>query len=115
MIDTSPLQGLYETLKSFANGQCLQPELSQRTTSGDLAEALAERLKKLSRNAGSHSEEVKPPAIGDRSSASEQIYKIRNLDTGEEVDIRDENKDDFVTSLSKLLASARYTEALEVF
>ena len=32
-----------------------------------------------------------------------QIFKIRNLDTGEEIDLRDENKDSFVDKYAKLL------------
>ena len=37
-------------------------------------------------------------------SMPEEMFKIRNLDTGEEVDIRDENKDMFIISLNKLLS-----------
>lgn len=36
-------------------------------------------------------------------SMPEEMFKIRNLDTGQEVDIRDENKDRFLISLNKLL------------
>lgn len=46
---------------------------------------------------------------------TDQMYKIRNLDTGEEVDLRDENKEDFVQKLTHLLESFRYSEALETF
>lgn len=46
---------------------------------------------------------------------TDQMYKLRNLDTGEEVDLRDENKEDFVQKLTKLLESFRYSEALETF
>ena len=50
-----------------------------------------------------------------RTPSSDEIYKIKNLDTGEELDLRDESKDDFASRLSKLLAQEDYTEALEVF
>lgn len=47
------------------------------------------------------------------SSDSEKKFKIRNTETGEEVDLRDENKQDFVTQLNKVLQSK--SDALENF
>ena len=38
------------------------------------------------------------------SSLPEEVFKIKNLDTGEEIDIRDENKEMFSSKVSKLLS-----------
>ena len=42
-------------------------------------------------------------AVSWSPSMPDEMFKIRNLDTGEEVDIRDENKERFLKSLNKLL------------
>lgn len=47
------------------------------------------------------------------SSDSEQKFKIRNTETGEEIDLRDENKQDFVAKLNQVLQSK--SDALEHF
>lgn len=47
------------------------------------------------------------------SSDSDQKFKIRNTETGEEVDLRDENKQDFVSQLNKVLQAK--SDALEHF
>jgi hypothetical protein len=46
---------------------------------------------------------------------SDQIYRIRNLNTGEEIDLREESRDDFVPRLAKLLQKTEEVEELDHF
>lgn len=89
----SPLQGLQEALQVLANDQ------SPSSQAQDLVEGL--------RSCSQADLELSVPA--------DQMYKIRNLDTGEEVDLRDENKHSFVQRLMKLVSAANYQGALEAF
>lgn len=41
------------------------------------------------------------------SFAADQRFKIRNADTGEEIDLRDENQTDFVQQLARVLSSSQ--------
>lgn len=91
----SPLQGLHEALQNVI--QETKGESLNRKNS-TLAEELLFKLSSV---------------VGTR--VTDQMYKIRNLDTGEEVDLRDESKADFVQKLTHLLESFRYSEALEAF
>ena len=43
------------------------------------------------------------------SSDSDQKFKIRNTETGEEIDLRDENKTDFVDQLNRVLEGRSHT------
>lgn len=87
----SPLQGLHEALQDLAS----DPSPSSQ------AQDLVEGLRSCSQ--------------ADLEIPVDQMYKIRNLDTGEEVDLRDENKNSFVQRLMKLVTSANYQGALEAF
>lgn len=108
MEGSSPLQGLQSALCSLATSAA-SLELSQPVK--ECAKALIEGLHKL----------CSPECLCQfrrsehRRPSADQIYKIRNLDTGEELDIRDESKHDFVEKLAKLLAMEQYSQALEVF
>jgi hypothetical protein len=53
-----------------------------------------------------------PTFLPTRSSL-EARYKLRNLMTGEELDLRDENKAEFVLKLARLVTSR--TKALETY
>jgi hypothetical protein len=94
----SPLQGLQAALQTVVQ------------------ESQSDTLEGLKRKNSSLAEEL----ICKLSTAliprvTDQMYKIRNLDTGEEMDLRDESKEDFVQKLTNLLESFKYSEALETF
>jgi len=99
----SPLKGLQTTLQGLASAEPI-------TTLGRPARICAQSLiHKLT------PEDSEPLSSPTRTPSSDEIYKIKNLNTGEELDLRDESKDDFARRLSKLLAQEEYSEALEVF
>lgn len=99
----SPLKGLQTTLQGLASAQPCE-------LLGRPARICARSLiNKLTPN---DTDQLSSPT---RTPSSDEIYKIKNLDTGEELDLRDESKDNFAKCLSKLLAQEEYTEALEVF
>lgn len=89
----SPLQRLQATLQDLAKEESSSPQ----------AQELVESLR------------VCNEAIQETPPLTDQMYKIRNLDTGEEVDLRDENKHSFVERLMKLVRTANYKGALEAF
>lgn len=103
----SPLQGLHEALQNAVKESFGTQNVATRKESSSVVEELITKLH-------SHSTMLKqdnaPP-----SRLTDQMYKIRNLDTGEELDLRDENKEDFVKKLAQLLSANRFSEALEEF
>ena len=105
----SPLQGLHEALENVVKESLSESEIPGRKASNFAAEELL--LKLTSHQATLHSESQQ----SSESRVTDQMYKIRNLDTGEEIDLRDENKADFFSRLTHLLATSRYSEALEAF
>lgn len=99
----SPFQGLQQALAAFAEGQS-----RRRDSVLAFSQCLLE-------NANQYSSPSRLSMCAPHPSPPDGVYKIRNLDTGQEVDLRDENKDNFVLSLARLLANEKYKEALEVF
>ena len=94
----SPLQGLQAALQTVVQESQSDTLEGVKHKNSSLAEEL---ICKLST--------VLMPRVKD------QMYKIRNLDTGEEMDLRDESKEDFVQKLTNLLESFKYSEAMETF
>ena len=105
MEQSSPFQGLQQTLAAFAGGQSRRRD-SVLAFSQCLLDTVAQYSPAKGRQSPSSPSHPSPP---------DGVYKVRNLDTGQEVDLRDENKDNFVLSLARLLANEEYKEALEVF
>lgn len=99
----SPLKGLQTTLQGLASDE---PNASLGRPARVCAQSLINKLEV---------EDIEPTSSPTRCRSSDEIYRIKNLDTGEAVDLRDESKDDFVRKLCKLLAHEEYVEALEVF
>lgn len=103
MEGTSSLQKLQKALSEFAEN---------RGNSKDSALAFSQCLLDSTAVSSPPRSSFSSPS---RSSPPDEVYKIRNLDTGQEIDIRDENKADFVRRLATLLANENYQEALEAF
>lgn len=94
----SPLQGLQAALQTVV-----------QESQSDAVEGLDRKNSSLAEELICKLSTVLMPRVTD------QMYKIRNLDTGEEMDLRDESKEDFVQKLTNLLESFKYSEALETF
>lgn len=50
-----------------------------------------------------------------KSPMTDQIFKIKNLDTGKQIDIRDENDENFLNELLDVVNTAEYSESMNLY
>ena len=55
------------------------------------------------------------PSIKKKIPLHEKDFKITNLDTGEEIDIRNENHSEFLQQISEIMSTFEYSEAISVY